>query len=183
MAFPYTPVYATLSPLRVACPGCGRLILCGPRDPHRNAFNPRTQRLACPHVGPPACGKVWYLGILIWSSGSKAGGTHLLRRVPLDTKPTPRQIMEMRNYSGGFWPVELRKRVEGGPRTSGPVNRLIEDACTCAPLPWREDCPVHRWAQVGLREAAIEEAKAAQAVSRQPDTGQEGEDDDTQGDS
>ena len=77
--------------------------------------------------------------------------------------------------------MELRKRVEGGPRTSGPVNRLIEEECTCAPLPWREDCPVHRWAQVGLREAAIEEAKqdAEQEVSGhpEPDDDQEGKED------
>ncbi len=152
MSFPYSPIFATLLPLRLECPACGRLLLLGPTLPHAKWFDPLRARLTC----MPPCGKTYYLGMLIWDAEGRRGGG--MPKPPVDVVPTRRQLAELRQYVGGFWPEERREKrgpVEG---TSGPVNRYLGEGevCVCAPELWRADCPVHGGAQIGLRRGERE---------------------------
>jgi DNA-directed RNA polymerase subunit RPC12/RpoP len=127
---PYTRLYATLSPLRLECPACARLILFGKRDPHQLSYDKLTSILRCPH-----CGRTFQLGLLVWDLPPRSH-----RNIPEDTRPDLRQIAEIRNYGRGFWAKERRGLKA---EKVAPVNRYVGAECACWPLPWRENCPVH----------------------------------------
>ena len=99
------------------------------RTGRTNTFDPVTALVTCPR-----CQKVMQIGMLVWDSAQPGYRRH---RRPLDQRPTPRELAQLRAYASGFW-------LAGAPRVvSDPVNRNIQAECCCAPLPWRQECPVH----------------------------------------
>lgn len=129
-------VYASLSPLRFECPNCAHLILFGKPGPHQTAYDKLTSILTC-----PACLRKWQLGIIAWEPAP----WHR-RAIPRDMKPSIKQLTIIRGYAGGFWMDGERK-----PREA-EVHRVIEEGCSCAPLPWRAGCAVHGVAGVDAEE-------------------------------
>jgi hypothetical protein len=84
---------------------------------------------------------VYTLGLIAWQNEMGVRGTRV--GIPPDQQFSVRQLSELRQRAGGYWP---KKRLEKG----GASNRFVEGGCTCAPLPWRESCPVH--GKVGIDE-------------------------------
>ena len=119
-------LYAVPIAGRLACPACGRLILYGPTAPHKHALDPVTCRLTCPY-----CNRHWQIATLVYSARSGQGII-----VHADYKPTRAQLADIRTQLTGFKLPKPATRDQ-------PLNLYEEDTCTCDPLPWRADCPVH----------------------------------------
>lgn len=127
-------IYASLIPPRFECPHCAGLILFGKTAPHQKAYDKLTSVLRCPH-----CERRWQLGIIAWELIPSTR-----RAIPRDLKPTIKQLAILRRYAGGFWMNGVKKAREA------EVHRVIEEGCSCAPLPWRAGCAVH--GAVGMAE-------------------------------
>lgn len=134
--------YAVCESGRMECPRCGRLLVwgVGPRHPSAEYWQSVSSRITCPR-----CRKVYTLGVIAWptSKGLPLG-------MPEDQQFSVRQLSELRQRAGGFYPHARYKR-------HMTVNRYIEDGCSCAPLPWRAECPVH--GLVGLETDGFGNAK------------------------
>ena len=76
------------------------------------------------------CGRVWIIGLLVWESVQTGR----------PDRPPPNDHYSLRSAAasraGAMW---MRQML---PRRGALVNKLVT-SCTCAPLPWRLDCPVH----------------------------------------
>lgn len=92
-------------------------------------YNPFTAVLTC-----PSCGRVWQAGLLLWSLPS---GTRTPWQAPPDTKPTRRQLAQLRAYAGGRWPWQAK-------RSGEEINVAVVAECLCPPPDgWAPHCPVH----------------------------------------
>lgn len=93
-------------------------------------YNPLTQRLTCPQ-----CRRTFGVGLLLYPVKAQSPATQ-----PYDTRPTYRQLLELRQMMTGFF---VDKPLSG----SDSVNLAIEQECTCKDLFGRgsDGCPVHGW--------------------------------------
>lgn len=137
---PHTPIYASLVPLRVECPFCGRIILFGKwgRASTRNvrdlkAYDPYHSVLICPD-----CRHAYYVGLVLWDAPSVRDKGERLRDVAPGVRPTRKQLAQIRLRGGatkGFWMDEGHVRGE-------PVTVYEPGECTCL-LGRVRECPKH----------------------------------------
>lgn len=123
--FAHSRFYASLRPLRMACPRCDAIMLLAYGQSHYAKYNPVTGIVRCPQ-----CEYVLQLGLIAWPV------TNNRHRGAIDQQLTYRQIAEIRAMTGGFWAEE--KKGQGQ-----PVN-LLAEPCRCE-SDRRPDplCPVH----------------------------------------
>lgn len=131
MELPFRRFFARIIACDVSCPKCAHLIIVGSsrtiRRPRRVAnlpFDKLTSIVTC-----PSCGSRYQLGIIAWRMLRESDAA------PIDHIPTPSELAALRQYAGGFMPKARKTRV-------APAN-LILPPCSCAPLPWSAECPVH----------------------------------------
>ena len=148
---PATRFFARIDRFHCECPNCANLIV-GDLDPQRSrerdilakraTLRPRGHRRIGAHpynpyscvLTCPWCRHKFMVGLLLWSV---PGGSHIDRRQPPDTKPTRRQLAQLRAYAHGWWAEQLL-------RTGGHVNVAVVAECTCPPPDgWAPACPVH----------------------------------------
>lgn len=126
---PSVPFYAVLTAGRLECPLCGYLSLIGSGRTDGRQWNPVSSVLKC-----TGCGHSWQLGIIAWPISLNRIVNR--QKAPLGQRATLEQLAEIRQRAGGFAPRRARGLAEG-------VNVHVPQACCCAPLPWRQECPVH----------------------------------------
>ena len=90
------------------CPNCGRLFVVGHGRRDNDDFNRITSELHCrmnARKGVPGCGRKFLIGLVAWSmrQSQKKGR-------PLDQRPTPDQLAELRQASRGKWPKVKKQR-------------------------------------------------------------------------
>jgi hypothetical protein len=142
--------FARIDRFHCECPSCAGMIVAD-LDPRRSRerdilakratsreraradsthpYNPFSCVLRCPW-----CRRTFMVGLLLWSV---AEGAHVDRRQPPDTKPTRRQLAQLRAYADGRWPVATR-------RAGDAVNIAVVVECTCPPPDgWAPACPIH----------------------------------------
>ncbi len=120
--------YACTTAGRMECPRCGFLIVWGAplTHPERQYFDPVSSRIRCAR-----CRRSYTLGVIAWDDVPQ-GPKHM----PLDQQFSVRQLSELRQRAGGFWPRARRVK-------DGPTNLYVVEGCSCAPLPWSASCAVH----------------------------------------
>jgi hypothetical protein len=127
---PTAPFYAVISAGRFACPLCGYLSLIGQgRGSDSRQWNPIASVLKC-----TGCGHSFQLGMIAWPIS-----VHRIvnrQKAPLGQRANLAQLAEVRKRMGGFAPTRARRLSEG-------TNVYVPQECCCAPLPWRQECPVH----------------------------------------
>lgn len=138
--YPFRRLFARILSAHVECPRCAGLISFGnglartranardrnqPGSRSRFPFNRTIAILSCPR-----CGKRCQLGVIMWSIDRTR------TRRPIDQIPNTRQLAELRQYAHGFYIPESKSSAQ-------PTNRYVDAECTCSPLPWRAECPVH----------------------------------------
>jgi hypothetical protein len=153
--------FARLDRFVCECPRCGHLIHAYFDQPagsvrkdlrqgiplrgRERTYNPLTSRLTC-----PACRKTWAAGLLLYPVARRKAA-----RQPADQKPTEAQLLQLRQYAGGF----LAAQVIAG---NDAVNVAVTADCTCPEGKggWAPACPVHGWARIREAQAALPETLA-----------------------
>lgn len=128
---PASRFYAVPEAGRMECPTCSRLIFWGKQKDSAKHWNPVASTLRC-----YGCQTVYVIGIIAWPA-TKNAGRRWGGKQPTDQRGTLRQLAEARQRAGGYWAKQARKKHDD------PANVLVPGECSCAPLPWHPDCPVH----------------------------------------
>ena len=99
-------------------------------------YNPFSSRLTC-----PMCRKTWGVGLLLYPVHRRSPSAQ-----PADQKPTYHQLLQLRQYAGGF----LAERVLKG---ADEVNVAMTADCTCPQEAGGIDmgCPIHGWDESNRR--------------------------------
>lgn len=123
--------YARVHSFDVACPACGKLLLCGRGRHDADAYSPATARLYC-----PSCKRPFIVGLVCWPvrPGARSGG----HTRPADALPGPRERLEYRNLAGGYWPTENQPR-----RRPTGTNLTGEDCLCLEGQPPDPSCELH----------------------------------------
>ena len=136
MTLDASPFYAVVKAAQLACPLCQKLIVFGsPTSLHHKAYDPAASVLKC-----PGCHRSFIVGLILWPApmGPRPG-------LPVDQRPSLRQLAELRSFAKGFYARQVAERDDR-------VNRFIEGECCCYPKVWDAECPVHG----GLRTSGEE---------------------------
>lgn len=146
--------FARIDQFTCECPKCGQLIvvkfgrpvgkirryLASRPTPKQQrvhtslAYNPLTSRLECPQ-----CLRIFGVGLILWPVRPRAAAGQ-----PPDTKPSYRQLLEIRRHLQGFAPFLPIT-------TRDPVNWAVEEPCTCPDGGYLSTCPVHGWVEPSRR--------------------------------
>jgi hypothetical protein len=132
-----SPFYAVIESGRLECPMCGRMLVYGKGRGGRG-WSEIAALLRC-----TGCGQRFQLGTIAWPVplGRPVEG------FPAGQRANLRQLSELRQLTGGFWRRKPREKEQG-------TNVYVAEGCSCAPKPWRAECPVH--GQLQIRAAADE---------------------------
>jgi hypothetical protein len=150
--------FARIDRFHCECPACGHLLIA--RSDSARAFKDRLYRSATLYnpvlsrVRCPGCHTVYGVGLLLWPSPA---GRPKLGEIPLDHRPTRRQLATLRQYAYGIWAREPK-------RQGDELNVALDQECTCPQVEggWAPGCPVHGWEQVeafNREQAALLEAE------------------------
>lgn len=136
MTLPHSRFWGQLEHFRLLCPRCQTYVIvnhgkANVKHTHLRYYDRIHQVLQC-----PGCQMKSTLGLLMWPTNAS-----LYRTIPPDVKLTIRQRAELRSLVASWWVDTPRSQ-------DSPVNLWIPAECTCAPAPWRADCPVHGTARV-----------------------------------
>lgn len=93
------------------CPQCGKLFLVGPARRDNADYNRVTGELHCrinARKGHPGCGRTFLMGMVAWNLTNNPRQ----RGRPLDQRPNPRQLAELRQAGRGVWARSKKSRGE-----------------------------------------------------------------------
>lgn len=129
--------YALVTSGRMECPQCGQMIEWGQARKPSPAWNPIASVITCQR-----CGRQYVLGLLAWPTNyledaSKRRYKKAWRRRPRDHQGTLAQMRKVRQLAGGLIMPPASSDEQGY------ANWYTGEGCTCPPLPWRRECPVH----------------------------------------
>lgn len=121
---------------------------------HQQVYNPLTARCCC-----PACRRVWAVGLVLYPVAPRC-----LSRQPSDTKPTWRQLLDLRQRAQGFLAEQAIKGDQ-------PVNIAAVLECTCPEVKggWAPACPVHGDERLKRHRADTEVSPPTASTDPEPD--------------
>lgn len=153
LTVPATRFFARVDRFTCECPACGFVIAVGlqeapglarraqtrrltgrkgvrvtPKKARQQVWNPLTSRVSC-----SKCGRTWAVGLVLYPVAER-----VISRQPLDTKPTWRQLLDIRQRAQGFLAEEA---IRGNQEVN--LAAVLECVCPEGLGGWAPACPVH----------------------------------------